>query len=171
MQIAFTPRRGTPEMDISGIQGGSALARWRAGEVRQIGDDQNVAFQGPDGVVRMARAIDVVFSCGPDFVDAKTGKNPQFTCADCAEHALDDSHLDRLRGVMVPYRVDCDASKPRLCVACYLGRYPQHIVAHRTAGLSEEVIAQAQERARKAQTPKPQPAPAKPDAAPAAEEK
>lgn len=167
MQIRFQPRRGTAEMDISGIVGGHPLARWSAGDVREIGDDEQVMFTGHDGVTQPARAIDVVLSAGPDFVDARTGKNPLHSCHDCGVEALDDAHLDRFKGEMVPYRVDSDPNKPRLCVACYLARHPHYIVSHRANGVPEELLQQAQERAAKAREPEPKPvAKAAPKAAP-----
>lgn len=153
MQIRFTPRRGTLEMEISGIIGGGPLAKWFAGEVREVPDDQIVAFSGHDGVTRQVKAVDVIFSCGPDFTDAKTGRNPLFACVDCGAVPEAESFLNRFSGQMVAYNVESDPAKPRLCTACYLARYPEYIVTHRGDGCPEEILAQAQERAAKAREP------------------
>lgn len=168
MQIRFAPRRGTLEMEISGIVGGGPLSRWFAGEVREIPDDQVIAFSGYDGVTRQIKAVDAIFSCGPDFTDAKTTRNPLYACADCGAVPEAESFLNRFNGTMVCYNVDSDPAKDRLCTACYLARYPQFVVTHRSDGCPEEILAAAQERSAKVSKVPSSPTLASPVAAPVA---
>ena len=144
MRIRFQPRRGTPVIELRDILGGVGLARWQAGDEREIAPGSTVLFQAGMEAPAQLDAATSIFRHGPDFVDAATGKNPLFACADCAADALAEHAYDYARDKTIPL---VNAAGARLCVTCFLGRNPSYIVEFLRQGVSKSVIAAAQKLA------------------------
>jgi hypothetical protein len=124
MRIRFQPRRGTPVMELRDIIGGNKLARWQAGDERDIPAGAMVLWQPGSEAPSQVDAVTAIFRHGPDFVDAATGKNPLFVCAICGEDALEEHAFDYAGDKPIPF-VD-DAGK-RLDAGCFLGTHPDLI--------------------------------------------
>lgn len=140
MRIRFAPARGTPEIELRDIAGGSPFAKWTVGEEREVSG--TVKYRKLGVLVDMD-AAEAIFRHGPDFVDAATGTNPFYTCKRCGAVTLDQFIiLWRNFGPEKVSFVD-DAGNP-LCVSDYLADHPEHIVEFRFRGISADVLSRAQ---------------------------
>jgi len=138
MRIRFQPRFGTQDIEIRDVP--AELVRWHAGDEHDVPDD-------------VAKTI---FSCGGDFVDASSGKNPLFSCAACGEtcdqaQVVDPSSLTSYDLV--------DANGRALCPTDYLVVHPELEGVFRHVGFDKAIFPVAQQRrdaaARKAPTAAP----------------
>jgi hypothetical protein len=147
MKIRYQPLRNTPEIEIRDLRG-HKHGTWRAGEEQDIGTDEKTSFTEPDGTVVVKSLIDALFSCGPEFVDDATGKNPLFVCSSCGEHVDSDFIIDRATLEPIYLREDPkDEFSPKLCMADFLATHPEHGPRFKTAGLPSSVFAEATKRA------------------------
>jgi len=86
MKIAYRSRHGIGLAVIPQIVGARELKTWANGDERDVDDNLELPVKiAPDQPVRMAKAVDVMFMGGPDFVDAGTGVNPDFRCSVCGK--------------------------------------------------------------------------------------
>jgi hypothetical protein len=147
MQIRYQPRGGIQDVEIRDITGGSPYAGWHAGDVREVPDDAKVIFRQASGKRGAVRAIDAIFSAGPDWIDDATGVNPLFACATCGAVTMDEAFLDPRIGTPTPYRTDpADLTSPRLCVPDFLAAHPELEAAHVRAGIDPAIIEDAHSR-------------------------
>jgi hypothetical protein len=124
MKIRYQPRRGTVEIELRDIIGGNPLAKWHVGDEREIPAGAKVIWGDGNAPAHPIDAAEAIFRHGPDFVDAATGKNPLYTCADCGAEALEEHAFDYDHDRTIPFVND--AGK-RLCAACWLGAHPELI--------------------------------------------
>jgi hypothetical protein len=141
MRIRYAPARGVQEVELRDIHGGSALAKWIAGEERDVSG--TVSFVQLGGVIADLNAAQAVFRHGPDFVDAATGKNPLFTCMACGDPALEQYLVIWTPDGPEKVSFQTDAGEP-LCMADFLAANPDYIVPFRFRGVGNDVLAKAQ---------------------------
>jgi hypothetical protein len=146
MRIRFEPRSDMREIELRDIAGGSPLSRWYRGDEREIAPGSTVVWMDGASPATALDAATAVFRHGPDFVDATTGKNPLFICADCSADALEEHAFDYMHDEAIPF---VDEQGRRLCVTCWLGRHPEQIVSFRQRGYSDDVVVGAQALAAK----------------------
>lgn len=146
MKIRFAPRRGTPTMVLRDLKGNTTFGRWNAGDEHEVPADAQVPWQDGDAPAKPIDAITAIFRHGPDFVDAATGKNPLYSCADCGAEALEEQGYNYQKDAVIPLVND---KGRRLCMACFLGHNPGYIVEFRRQGVGADVIARAQQIADK----------------------
>ncbi|HEX3456652.1 MAG TPA: hypothetical protein VHR97_01740 [Candidatus Baltobacteraceae bacterium] len=168
MKIRFQPRRGTPTVTLRDLKGNTRFGRWDAGEEKEIPADAKVVWQDGNSPPKPIDVITAIFRHGPDFVDAATGKNPLYSCADCGAEALEEQGFNYQKDEAIPLVND---KAQRLCVACFLGHHPEYIVEFRRVGTPADVIARAQKLAADHAAPAEAPAAPKIDAAIAPEVK
>ena len=140
MKIAFRPERRVERIEVRDLTGGSPHATWTYGDEREIADDDYTMVRDPNGEIVRRKTIDALFAVGPDFVDAKTGKNPNFTCARTGEHTADEGFFDAKTLDLIPY---VDADGKRISIAEFLGDHPQYIPFHERAGVSRDILDKA----------------------------
>jgi len=128
---------------------GGEYGVWLNGQEREVPDDAKVRWRIADGgEIRVIRAVDALLSCGPEFVDAKTGTNPDFTCVVCgrttnAEGYLDVTYSDPVTGSHIrPYE---DANGDRLCITDFLAQNENAVALHQERGLETSVLDEARE--------------------------
>lgn len=138
MNIRFQPRQGAQEVEARDIAY-PGYARWVAGDEREIPDAQ-VSFREIGGVQVMIPLSEAIFRHGADFVDAASGKNPLFSCAECGEDALAESVAHPFHDDVIRFVRD----GKRVCIPCYLAEDPQKIVGLR-GRVPEADIARAQD--------------------------
>jgi hypothetical protein len=149
MRIRYQPRRGTVEIELRDILGGNPLAKWYVGDEREIPAGTTVVWGDGSAPASQMDAPTAIFRHGPDFVDAATGKNPLYSCADCGAEALEEHAFDYFNDTTIPFVND--AGK-RLCSACWLGAHPERIPSFRDFyQYPKDVIARAQAIAAKAE--------------------
>lgn len=220
MRIRYQPRVGGhrvtvpyfaagPEFDAQGNPTGAELRTWDEGQEREVPDDLRVRFNiannafgmregriqpqgdahGPS-TVRTVSAVDALLSIGPEFVDATTGKNPDFTCTECGELTTElyfhdpalatpgiDIDHDRGPETRVWYTTTGEVGGDKLCPRDFLARHPRYIPWHETVGADRRMTSEARNRAEDARikaeqnartAPRPQqaPQPAQPQAQP-----
>lgn len=157
MVIRYQPKQNTALIEIRDITGGNELATWHRGQERDV-TGVTVQFRDAEGHIGQRDAAEVLFACGPDFVDAKTGRNPNFVCARCAADAFDDHLTNRHTLEVVPI---ADADGARLCMTCWLSDHIEYQYQLRDFGFDKNLIAKAIELAA-ARFAKPASAPARP---------
>ena len=143
MKIRYQPRFGGQTVEIRDITGGDELAMWTAGQEREV-EGRSVLFRSPGGQITSLPAATALLSCGPDFVDARTGKNPNFICSQCGDPALSEHFTDRFTLDVVHFTDDDRAGSPRQCLACWLSRHTERIPEFRRMQCSEDTLARAQ---------------------------
>ncbi len=141
MRIRFQPQRGTPEVELRDIKGGHPLAKWSNGEEVEIAPGTLVPFQPDGNPVRSVDAAEAIFRHGPAFVDATTGKNPLYVCADCGADALEEGFTDTHRMQFQYFTKD---NGRRLCSGCWLAAHPAYVVEFRKHGFPSQVIARGE---------------------------
>lgn len=77
----------------------------------------------------------------PDFVDAATQINQNFSCAWCSEPTLHESFIDETTGdVRLIREDDGNPDSARLCLACFIAAAPEYQTTFERKGLSEELV-------------------------------
>ena len=144
MRIRFQPRFGTQDIEIRDVP--AEFVRWHAGDENDVTDE----------------VAQTIFSCGGDFVDASSGKNPLFSCAVCGETCDQTQVLDP--SSLVAYDL-VDASGHVLCPTDYLVAHPELEGVFRHVGFDKAIFpaAQARRDAATARKTTPAPAPSAPD--------
>ncbi len=140
MKIRYQPRHGAQRIEVRDIMGGHELATWHVGQERDIASGATVLFRHPDGSHGPMDAAQAVLSCGPDFVDATTGINPNFACGSCGDLALDDWHVDPATLDLVHYTLP---NGGRACMTCFVASRPDLVRFFRERGLSRDIIDRA----------------------------
>jgi hypothetical protein len=124
MRIRYQPKRGAVEVELRDIVGGSPLAKWYTGDERDIPPGTKVVWSDGASPAFQLDAAVAIFRHGPDFVDASTGKNPLYSCANCGAEALAEHAFDYERDQTIPF---VNADGKRLCPSCWLGAHPDRI--------------------------------------------
>lgn len=157
--IKYQSRAGISEVEMRDFIG-VKYNRWQNGAVVDIPDDEQSTVRLPNGDTKQVKTVDYVLGMGPDFVDATTGKNPNYICAKCGKETLDDGYLDMMTLETHPYR---DADGKRLCIVDYLSANPQSLNQHVRLGLPKDMEDQIRANVEKTSGAKPvvrsQPAP------------
>ena len=156
-RIQFRSRRGVREVEVRDVTGGHEHAVWRNGEIREIADADVVALRQPNGRIANVRAVEAIFNFGPDFVDADTGLNPNYTCSRCGVETLDEHFTHPHTLEVIPIAA---ADGSNLCHVDYIADYPEHEWIFIRAGIDQERLNEA--RARRADLAKPKPEPTAP---------
>jgi hypothetical protein len=124
MRIRFAPRRGSVELELRDILGGSPFAKWYRGDERDIPAGAKVPFAGTNGPPVPMDLATAIFHHGPDFVDAATGKNPLYVCATCGADALAEHAFDYDKYERIPF---VDDAGNRVCIPCFLSTHPERL--------------------------------------------
>ncbi|MBD5603538.1 MAG: hypothetical protein IAI48_00355 [Candidatus Eremiobacteraeota bacterium] len=132
MKVRFQSRHGIQQVQILNM-GGNPFGTWYDGEEKEIDPSLEVRVQTrPGAPFTVAKAIDAIFHAGPDFVDASTGKNPDFTCAVCGREALSQFFYDASKPDGTDKRVFYENEKGEpLCERDFLLAQPEHSFARR----------------------------------------
>lgn len=165
-----------PTTDEHGNPTAAAFRSWFAGDERDVPDDLRVPFNvsnnafaqregevvsNSPGRTKTVRAVDALLSCGPMFVDAGTGKNPDFVCTVCGQetHDLYFNDPNKLASGMnvdadnpeadtrVWYTTDGTVNGDKLCSLDFLSQHPHYIRRHEQLERAQtHVLAEARRR-------------------------
>lgn len=123
---------------------------WKKDEIKEVPDydiDATNEFNEPV----QENAIRAVLNHGfRTVVNADTGKNPMYQCADCGEHAESDFFRKDGTGEHVHYVND---KGDPLCQTCFLARYPEHLNYHKLNGIARGLLGVIEQKAAKLKAP------------------
>jgi len=140
MRIKYVASRGISPLLLHGVQGESGT--WYAGEIRDYGPNDELKVRPNRGEAVTVNAIDFIFSCGVEFVNPDTNKNPQYQCATCGEVTTALGFIDKSshEAPFVEYRNP--EGKPQ-CLRDWLADNPRYISQHARTVYDQSVIADA----------------------------
>jgi hypothetical protein len=148
VKIAYKSLHGVQTVFIPNALGGK-YANWVNGQERDVPEDEKVRWRVSDGgEIKILRAVDAILSCGPEFVVASTGVNPDYQCVQCgaatnAVAFLDPTLPRNAPSAMRPYE---DEDGNTLCIPDFLAANPRHLGLHERRGVHPAIIAEARKR-------------------------